>query len=157
MVALKLRPAFSPIDGNPKTKLGAQKEKIGFDQIFFDYVSVSTNTFRVLRAYQGRPCFTVVGRFENVRRHVAKSVSIKRGISGSRVEIARLDPIDPRIFWQTGDVADDVGPGFTAVARHLKVAVVRTDPDQSFLLRRFTDGINRGVHFRSRIVHCDAA
>src|SRR5437879_6819916 len=82
---------------------------------------------------------------------------MKRGISGSRVAIARLDPIDPRIFWQTGDVTDDVGPSFTAVARDLKVAVVRADPDQSFLLRRFTDGINRGVHFRRRIVHCDAA
>ena len=98
MVALKLRPAFSPIDGNPKTKLGAQKEKIGFDQIFFDYVSVSTNTFRVLRAYQGRPCFTVVGRFENVRRHVAERMPIKCCVSGASVEVAGLDPGHPRIL-----------------------------------------------------------
>src|SRR6516225_11598130 len=60
-------------------------------------------------------------------------------------------------FWQTGDVPNDIRPSLTAVARDLKVAVVRADPDQSFLLRRFTDRINRGVHFRRRIVHGDAA
>src|SRR5881392_4073207 len=106
-------------------------------------MSVSTNAFRVLRVHERRPCLAVIGSFKNVRRHVAKGMSIKSSISGSGVEVACLDPIDPRILWQTGNIANDIGPGFPAVARDLKIAVVRADPDQSFLLRRFTDGINR--------------
>ena len=53
----------------------------------------------------------------------------------------------------TRNVADDVSPGFTAVARELEVAVIGADPDQSLLLGRFADGINRRVHFRRRIIH----
>src|SRR6266702_2014481 len=34
MVALKLRPAFSSVDRNPKSELGAEKKKIWLDQIF---------------------------------------------------------------------------------------------------------------------------
>jgi len=139
MVALKLRPALSSVDGNPKAKLSSEKQEIGFDQIFLDHVSVSTNAFRVLRCYERRPSFTVISRFENIRHHVAKSMPVKRGVSGAGVEVARLNPGHPRVLGQTGDVTDDIRPGLAAVARDLKIPVIRADPDHRFLFRRFAD------------------
>src|SRR6266480_6556063 len=120
-------------------------------------MSVSTNSFRILRGYKRRPRFAVIGRFENVRRHVAKGMSIECGVSGARIEVAGLDPIDPRILRQPGNVADYSRPGLAAIARELEVAIVGADPDQPLLLRRFADRINGGVHYRRRIVHGHAA
>ena len=101
---------------------------------------------------QRRPGLAVIGGLENVRRHVAKGMSIKRGVSRAGIEIAGLHPVHPGILRQAGNVADDVGPSLAAVARELKIAVVGADPDQPLLLGRFADGINRGVHLRRRIV-----
>src|SRR5439155_1887512 len=157
MVAFELRPIFSSIDRDPKAKFGAEKEEIGFDRIFLDHMSVSTDAFRVLRGHERRPGFAVIRRFENIRRHVAKSMPIKRRVSRAGSEIARLDPVYPGILWQTGNVTNNVCPSLTTVMRELEVAVVRADPDQSFLFGRFADRINRGVHFCRRIVHGDTA
>ena len=48
-------------------------------------------------------------------------------------------------------------PGFSAIARDLDISIIRSDPDQIFVLRRFADRINRGVHLGGGIVHRDAA
>src|SRR4029453_10880042 len=82
MVAFKLRPVFPSVDRDPKSKLGSEKEKIGFDRIFLDHGSVSPNAFGVLRAEERRPCLAIIGSFENIRRHVAKGMPIERGVSG---------------------------------------------------------------------------
>src|SRR6266566_6988568 len=74
MVAFKLCPVFSPIDRDPKSKLGAEKEEVWFDHVFLDHVSVSANAFDVLCAHERRPRFSIIGRFENKRRHVTKGM-----------------------------------------------------------------------------------
>ena len=130
MVAFKLRPAFSSVDRDPKSELGAEKKKIRLNQILLDDVRVTANAFRVLGCNKRRPRLAVIGCLENVRLHVAKGMSIKRGISRAGIEIAGLDPVHPRIFRQAGNVADDIGPSLAAVARELKIAVVGADPDQ---------------------------
>ena len=139
MVAFKLRPAFSSVDRNPKSELGAEKKKIRLNQVLLDDVRVTANAFRVLWCNKRRPRFAVVSCLENVRLHLAKGMPIKRGISGAGVEVARLDPAYPRILGQTGDVTDDICPSLAAVARELKIAVIRADSDQSLLFRRFAD------------------
>ena len=95
MVPSKLRPVFPAVDRNPKPELGSEKEEIRFNKIFLDYVSVSTNAFRILRGYERRPCFTVISSFENVRCHVAKGMPIECRISSTGVEVAGLDPVHP--------------------------------------------------------------
>src|SRR6266498_2686650 len=95
MVAFKLCPVFSTINRDPKSKLRSQKEQIWLDQILLDHMSVSTNAFGVLSADERRPGLTVISCFENIRRHVAKGMSIKRCVSGGGVEVARLHPADP--------------------------------------------------------------
>ena len=157
MVALKLRPAFSAINRNPESELRAEEKKIRLNQVFLNHVRVTANALRVLRCNERRPGLTVISGLENVRRHIAKGMSIKRGVSGAGIEVAGLHPVHPRILRQAGNVADDIGPGLAAVARELKIAIVRADPDQPLLLGRFADGINRGVHFRRRIVHRHSA
>jgi len=82
---------------------------------------------------------------------------IERGVGRAGVEVARLHPIHPGILRQPGDIAGDVGPSLASIASELNVAVIRADPNESLLLGRFADGINRGMHFRRRIVHGDAA
>ena len=49
MVAFELRPAFSAVDRDPQSELGAEKKKIRFNQVFLDDVRVSANALRVLR------------------------------------------------------------------------------------------------------------
>src|SRR4029077_8499719 len=95
MVAFKLRPAFSAINRKPKSKLRAQEKKIGLDQIFFYHVRVSTNALRILRGDERRPRLTEISGLKNVRRHVAKGMPIKRGISRADVEVAGLHPVHP--------------------------------------------------------------
>ena len=109
---------------------------------------VAANAFRVLRCDQRRPGLTEIGGLENVGRHVAKSMPIKSGVRRAGIEVAGLHPVHPRVLRQPRDVADDVSPRLTAVARELNVAVISADPDQSLLFRRFADGINCCVHFR---------
>src|SRR5207244_6628560 len=48
MVAFKLRPAFSSIDRDPKSELGAEKKKIRLNQILLDDVRVTANAFLLL-------------------------------------------------------------------------------------------------------------
>ena len=73
---------------------------------------------------------------------------IKSGVRRAGIEVAGLHPVHPRVLRQPRNVADDVSPRLTAVARELNVAVISADPDQSLLFRRFADGINCCVHFR---------
>src|SRR6266511_906615 len=95
MVALELRPAFSAINRNPQSKLRADEKKIWLDQIFFNHMRVSTNALRVLSSDEGRPGLTEVSGLENVRRHVAKSMPIKSGVSRAGIEVAGLHPAHP--------------------------------------------------------------
>src|SRR4030095_4792227 len=124
IVALKLRPAFSAINRNPESKLRADEEKIWLDQIFFNHMRVPTDALRVLRSDERRPGLTEISGLENVRRHVAKSMPIKSGVRRAGIEVAGLHPAHPRVLRQPGNVADDVGPRLTAVARKLNVAII---------------------------------
>src|SRR5215467_4788306 len=117
MVALELRPVFSAINRNPESEFRADKKKVGLDQILFDYMRVSTNTLRILSSDERRPGLTEISGLVNIRRHVAKSMPIKSGVSRSWIEVAGLHPVHPRVFRQPGNVADDVGPCLTAIAR----------------------------------------
>src|SRR5262245_11343440 len=157
MVALKLRPAFSAIDRNPESQFRSNEKKIGFNQILLDHMRVTTNALWVLSTNERRPGLTEISGLENVRRHVAKRMPIKSGVSRAGIEVAGLYPAHPRVLRQPRNVTDDISPGLTAVARKLNVTIVSADPDQSLLLRRFADGINCRVHFRRRIIHRHAA
>src|SRR5258708_14288561 len=141
MVAFKLRPTVSSVDRDPKSELGAEKKKIRLNQVLLDDVRVTANAFRILWCNKRRPRFAVISCLKNVRLHLAKGMSIKRGISRAGIEIAGLHPVHPRIFRQSGNVADDIGPSLAAVPRELEIAVVRADPDQPLLFGRFADGI----------------
>src|SRR5438270_13217499 len=80
MVAFKLRPAFSSVDRDPKSELGAEKKKIRLNQILLDDVRVTANAFRVLGCNKRRPGFAVISCLENVRLHVANAMSSNRAI-----------------------------------------------------------------------------
>src|SRR5215831_18110692 len=95
MVALKFRPAFSAINRNPESEFGAEEKKIRFDQVFLNHVHVSANALRVLSSDERRPGLTEIRGLENVRRHVAKSMPIKSGVSRAGIEVAGLHPVDP--------------------------------------------------------------
>src|ERR1043166_6941030 len=77
IVAFKLGPAFSAINRNPESKFRAAEEKIWLNQIFFDYVRVTTNAFRILSSDERRPSLTEISGLVIVWRHVAKSMPIK--------------------------------------------------------------------------------
>src|SRR5437667_4569695 len=95
MIAFELCPVFSAVDRDPKPKLCAEKQQIRFYQVLLDDVRVATNAFDVLRSDKRRPGFPVIGRFENVRRHIAERMSIKRSVSRAGVEVAGLYPTHP--------------------------------------------------------------
>src|SRR5262245_11482430 len=95
IVALKLRPAFSAINRNPESEFRAGEKKVRLNQIFFNYVSVSTNALRILSTDERRPGLTEISSLINVRRHVAKSMPIKSGVSRSGIEVAGLHPVHP--------------------------------------------------------------
>src|SRR6478735_4752653 len=95
MVALELRPIFSAINRNPQSKLRAEEKKIWFNQILLDNMRVSANALWVLRRNERRPGLTEISGLENVRRHVAKSMAIKSGVSRAGIEVAGLHPAHP--------------------------------------------------------------
>src|SRR6266567_9467463 len=118
---------------------------------------VSADAFGVLCSDKWSPSLSMVGRAENIWRHVSERVAIESSVGGACIEVTRLHPADPRILWQTGNVADNICPGFAGIARELQISVIGSNPDQIFVLWRFADRINRRVHFRRRIVDRHAA
>ena len=155
--SFELRPGFAAIDRNKQTELGPEEQQVRLNQIFLDDVRISAHTLELLRRHERSPGLAEIGGAKHVRRVVAKGVAIESGVSRARLEIARLHPADPRILRHARDVADDVGPGLAAVARDLDIAVIGADPDDRLIFRRFADRVDRGVHFRRRIVDGDAA
>ena len=91
---------------------------------------VSAHELGFFRGDKRRPRVAVVSRFENIRRHVAKRMPIKSGVSGCGVEVACLHPTDPRIFRKVGNVAHHISPGFSAITGKLKIAIICACPDQ---------------------------
>src|SRR5713101_7215112 len=130
MVALELRPVFSAINRNPKSELRAEKEQVRFDKVFLNDMRVSANAFDVPCSDERRPCFSVIGSFENIRRHVAESVPIESCVCSARVEAACLHPADPGILWQTRNITDQIVPRFPAITGKLKVDVIGANPDE---------------------------
>src|SRR5258706_16126754 len=118
---------------------------------------MSKTAHAAFRANHRRPCFSIVAGLVHMRSHVAKGVPVKRGISGGRVVETGFDPGHPGKFGKIGYVGDDIAPGFSAVARQLKVAVVRAYPNDLPLARRFADRINRRVRLGVGIINGDAA
>src|SRR5437763_16683509 len=98
MITFELSPVLPTIDRDPKSKFRPKEKQIGLNQVFFDYMRVTANAFGFLRGHQRSPGLPVVARFEDIRRHVAKGMSLERGIGCRMIEDACLNPVDPRIF-----------------------------------------------------------
>ena len=105
----------------------------------------------------GRPGLTVIGRFVNVWFHVTKRMAVKSCVSRRGFVEPCLHPRDPGEFRQLWHVANDIGPGFAAVARELDIAVIRTNPDGLPIARGFADRIDGRVHLGVRVVDRDAS
>ena len=54
-------------------------------------------------------------------------------------------------------MADDIGPGFTAIARDLQIAIVCTGPNQILIQRRSADGEHSAVILCAGVVDGDSA
>src|SRR6266851_1061905 len=121
---IAIGPSAAAFDRNPKSKLRAEKEQVRFDKVFLNDMRVSANAFDVLCSDERRPRFSVIGSFENIRRHVAESVPIESCVCSARVEAARLHPANPGILWQTRNITDHIVPRFPAITGELKVAVI---------------------------------
>src|SRR5205814_1579303 len=65
------------------------------------------------------------------------------------------DQADHGPFGKT--LGSNVGPAFSIVARDLNPAVIRADPNQTFLLRRFRNGENQIVELDAGLVLGDGA
>src|SRR5437773_10690192 len=102
---------------------------------------------------QRSPGLTEICSSKNIGSHVAERVAIESDIGAAGIEIASLDPTNPRILRQAGHIADKVVPTLAAITRELKIAVVRSYPDDRLIFRRFANRINRRVHLRRGVVY----
>src|SRR5205823_13549724 len=84
---------------------------------------VSAHVLGFFRGDKWRPRLAVVSRFENIRRHVAKRMSLKGSVSGRGVEITRLHASYPGILPQAGYVAVRISTRFAAIMGQLKFAL----------------------------------
>ena len=157
--AFELRPGLAAIDRDKKSKLGPEKQQIRLHDIFLDDVGVSANTFGVLRAStSGSPGLADSQSCGKRRARYRRRYGDRKRRRRCRRRSYWPAPSCTQEFWRkAGNVANDVVPGLRAIARDLQVAIVRPDPDDILVLGRFADRVNRGVHFRRRIVDGDAA
>src|SRR5713226_4862739 len=88
VAALVLSPAFTAIDADPQSELGAKEQKVAIDCVFFDDVRVPTHT--ALLHGERLPGFTEIGGLEDVRTHVAMHVAIESRISRALIVAAGL-------------------------------------------------------------------
>src|SRR5271165_4938155 len=103
------------------------------------------------------PRLAVILGLVDVGTYVAEVMQVEGGVECPLVEVARFQGGYPGGFRQSMNVAHDVGPGLTAIARELQVAVVRANPDDVRVFRRFADRVDRGVHLGHRVVNGDTA
>src|SRR3569623_1975111 len=153
VVTLELRERLAAVDRDPQAELGAEEQQIFLDRVFLDRVRVAANVIGA----EARPGLAVVGRAIDTRRHVAERVAIDRRVRGRRLDARGLDPADPRILRQPGDVAAAVRPRLAAGARELQIPVVGAGPDHGGVFRRLADRVDRRVHLGGRVVDRDAA
>jgi hypothetical protein len=93
--AFELRPCLPTINRNVKAKLGPEKKQVRFHDIFLDDVGVTSNTLRILRRHEWHPGFPVVTRAKDVRCHVAKGMTIERGVGRACIVVTSLHPAHP--------------------------------------------------------------
>ena len=153
--ALVLCPVIAAIHAHPQAQLGAQEEQLRILGVFGDDVRIAMHA--ALFCGQRLPGLAAVGGLVNVRRHVAKGVAIKRRVGHVRAVAAGGNGRYPAVLRQAGHVANDVRPGLAAVAGHLQVAVVGAGPNDEPALRRFADGVDRGVRLGRGVVNGHAA
>src|SRR5690242_3355391 len=97
------------------------------------------------------PGLAIVRGLIEVWLDLAEGVTIKSCVGRALVEAACLNRGNPGKLGEVRHIADDIRPGFGAVASNLQIAIIGADPDDLAILRRFRDGINRGVHFGRRV------
>src|ERR1700761_1099059 len=84
-------------------------------------------------------------------------MAVECDIGSSVLEGAGLYPTHPGGFRDAGYVGRNIRPVLSRVAGELDIAVIRPHPDLPGRQRRFADRVDRGMHFRSRVVDCDTA
>src|ERR1035441_4967759 len=87
-----------------------------------------------------------------MRLHIARRVPIKRSVSSSWIEVARLNGRYPCPRRQPGNIFRDIRPMLTAIASYLDISVVRPHPDHVTVLRRLGDRVDGFKLLRVRIV-----
>src|SRR5581483_1681954 len=91
----------------------------------------------------------IVG-LEEIGLEIVLLIAGRGHIRRCRIVGRRFDNADQRPFWQRG--RRHIIPGLTAILRYMDQAIIRAIPEQAALERRFNEGEDRAVIFRTRIV-----
>src|SRR5687768_5807843 len=126
-------PNLAAVLRDKQTKLCADVQQILILRILLDDVDVPPLRQIINDRSPGSP---VVFRHEHVRLHVVKPMTINREITSSRVVTRRFHARDMVSVSDARHVLADVGPGGAAVSTDLNVAVVSSDPQYAWDLRR---------------------
>src|SRR5262249_16912515 len=135
--SLILGPLLAAVERDPEAKLRAQEEQIAIDRVFLNDMRVAANG----ASFPGerRPVLSKVGRPINIGAHIAIAVKVESDISRTLIKMARIDRGDPRIFGQSLNVGNHVGPNLPAVFGYLNITFVSPRPDNVGVFRRFRD------------------
>ena len=79
-------------------------------------------------------------------------MAVESDKSRSCIKPARFDKTHPSIGRQTGDGSVELGPLFTTISCQLQVAIIRSDPDDVFILWTLGHCVDGTVVFCRRIV-----
>ena len=150
-----LRPLPAAVERDPKSELSANEKQILIDEVFLNNVRITSDV--TYRRNDLRPRLPIIVSPVNVWPHVAESMRIESRVGGAFAKVPRIDRSHPGIFWQPFDIADDIFPRLATVSGDLHISIVGAGPNQAWILRRFADRKDRGVHLGGRIIDGDAA
>ena len=135
--ALDLQPRSTPVEGSPQRHLRAHEENIRVLRVLADHAHRA-----ILGQVRGHvlPRRSEVGREEDVGVEVIAAVAIEGHVGGAGAGAARLDAAHVGSLRHAGNLVGELRPGLAQVLGHVKVAVVRAEPEDLTLERRLRDG-----------------
>jgi len=131
-VVLKFHPVPAAVKGSINSKLCPDKKKVGILRMFSD------NIYWLIRKIRGdgSPGFPIVSRLIKKWSEVVLSEACIGNISYTWLIIGSSYPAYP-VAWVSFNIFIEFGPVFPAVSGHPDIAVICSNPEQTFHQRRF--------------------
>src|SRR5713101_1018805 len=136
-------PIRAAVPGNPQTKFQAGKKQVLVARMLAYHVHASRRLRNAVA--NGLPALAIVGGHKNVDRIIVTAVPVECRVGGSFSRLRGHHAANIGSLRHARNPRSHVFPVLSAVARHLQVPIISSNPQHTGSQRRFAEGGNRRI------------